>query len=84
MTPYRDIVRILKTETIRSRVGYLLAGLTGSTLAKVWALESLRYGLRPPETVRPFTHRYSDGDGVGMLLSVALVVRNWLVAAKRS
>ena len=26
-----------------------LTGLTGSTLAKVWALESLRYGLRPPE-----------------------------------
>ena len=57
VTPYRDIVRIPEIETIRSRVGYLFAGLTGPTLAKVWALESLRYGLRPPETVRSLTHR---------------------------
>jgi len=36
------------SETRKSRVGYLFAELTGSKLAKVWALESLRYGIRPP------------------------------------
>ena len=40
----------MQRETIRSRVGYLFAGLTGSTLGKVWALRSLRYELRPLAT----------------------------------
>src|SRR4051812_951989 len=35
--PERGTVTIRRIETIRSRVGYLSAGLTGSTLAKVWA-----------------------------------------------
>jgi hypothetical protein len=39
---------LISQETRKSRVGYLFAGLTGSKLAKVWALESLKYGLRPP------------------------------------
>ena len=47
------MVIIHKIGTIRSRVGYLSTGSTGSTLGKVWALlESLRYGLLPLETVK--------------------------------
>ena len=78
----KERVTTPRIETIRSRPG--LHELGGSTLAKVWvraACTGLRYGLFPSERRLASTGR-TDREASGT--SSGPVVKNWLVAAKRS
>jgi hypothetical protein len=84
----RGIVIICKIETIRSRVGYLFAGLTGSTLAKVWVSDNdqkLKVRATPTGDGASATGQCKAGNQMGSEYMFSdLVERNWLVAAKRS